>query len=196
MAEDLFGIKRRIGGKSVTEKDILPFLQREVMPELKAIRGLLDRMLSANQETMASVSNTWALRTDGIQTSFAHVFKSAEPPGMRLSFDATQYPATNLSKVRSVDLEYWIDADVSGGSPEAAIFNAATGVEIAGTRVTHTTGTTSSRSVVTDIAVGSGADELPNEETVLYVKARDEDGVAVVHVVQVRILVRYVDPEV
>lgn len=196
MAEDLFGIKRRIGGKSVTEKDILPYLQREVMPELKAIRGLLDRMISANEETMASVSNSVGLKTNGIQSSFAQVYKTSTAPSTRVSFDASRYPVVNLARVRSIDIDYWLDADVNGGSPEVALFNAATGVEISGTRVAHTTGTSSSRSVATDIPVGSGAADLPDEETVLYVKARDQDSVAIVTVVQVRILVRYVDSEV
>jgi hypothetical protein len=199
MAEDLFGIKRRIGGKSVTEKDMLPYLQREVMPELKAIRGLLDRMLSASLESVAATTTGRGLSTNGIQTSFAHMATDTPttiPPSVRFNFDASQYPATNLAKVRRIDIEYWVDADIAGGSPEVALFRRVGQTEIANSRVSHTGGMASAHYLATDLPVGDGTDELVDGDAQYNVKARDAAGLVEVVLLQARMIVRYVDPEV
>lgn len=199
MADDLFGIKRRTSGKSVTEKDILPYLQREVMPELKAIRGLLDRMLSANQQSIAATTTGRGLSTNGIQTSFSHMATDTPttvPPSVRFNFDASQYPATNLAKVRRIDIEYWVDANIAGGSPEVALFRRVGQTEIANSRVAHTGGMASAHYLATDLPVGDGTDELVDGDAQYNVKGRDADGLVEVVLLQARVIVRYVDPEV
>lgn len=192
MAFDVQPIKRRTSGMAVGEDDVLAYLQREVAPELKSIRTLIDLMSSAGLESSASVSNSVGLSTDGKRTVFSHIHKASIQPSMRLTFDPGQHPVVNLAKTRSVDVEYWLDADKNVGSPEVALFNASTNVEISGTRVLHTGGTVSARYVATNISVGDEADEMPDEETTFYLKARDVDNLAIMTVLQARILVRYV----
>lgn len=199
MAFDVLGLVRRIGHRAVQKGQELLYLQRILVPELLAQRRLLDQLISANLESVAYSATGPGLRTSGVSTSFKNLNTTggiATPPSMRLWFDPSQYPSANLAKVRSIDIDYWIDADANGSLPEVALFNRSTGVEIAGSRVVHVGGTTSTNYSVANLPVGDGVDELPDERTHYLVKARDPGNLAAVSVLELRIIVRYVDPEV
>ena len=199
MAFEVLGLVRRIGQRAAQKGQELLYLHRILVPEVLAQRRLLDQLLSANLESVAATTTGRGLSTNGIQTSFAHMATDTPttiPPSVRFNFDASQYPETNLAKVRRIDIEYWVDANAGGGSPEVALFRRVGQTEIANSRVLHTGGMASAHYVATDLPVGDGADELVDGEAQYNVKGRDADGVVEVVLLQARILVHYVDPEV
>lgn len=187
-------IKRRIPDRSVGKHDIQITIQRELVPELKAIRALLDLMLSSPLTSVAAMAAGRGLQTTGTPVAYAPVGtpSTSTDQAVRIVFDPSLYPVVNLASARSIALEYWLSATGAGGTPEVALFNEATGIEIAGTAVLHTTGTTASRYITFGVTVGDGADEIPDEETVFTVRGRDVAGTVDVIVESARLIVDYV----
>lgn len=187
-------IKRRIPDRAVGKNDIEVYLQREIAPELKAIRALLDLMISSPLISVAGMAAGPGLQTTGTPVAYAPVgtASTSTDQAVRIVFDPSLYPVVNLASARSIALEYWLSATGAGGTPEVALFNEATGIEIAATSAQHVTGTTASRYVTMGAVVGDGADEIPDEETVFTVRGRDVAGTVDVIVESARLIVSYV----
>lgn len=185
---DIFPIKRRTSGKAVSEKDILPYLQREIAPELKSIRTLLDLMIAGNLEASFRFTSWVGLQTAGAPTFFTAVDtdSSSVDQAVRLAFDESHFTVVNLSRTRGFFLEVWLSATGGGGSPEVALFDGA--AQIADSVVAHSGGTTAVKYEV-------GPLTLPSGPLALTVKGRDPNGVVDVVVESARMIVRYEDTE-
>jgi hypothetical protein len=193
MAFDLNPIKRRTGDKAVQKGDELVYLQRVIAPELRAIRLLLDQMTSSGLEYSAATGGAPGLQTAVPSANFVQLTaaSTSTSQAVRMVFSAAQYPTVNLSRSLAIYAEYWVSADGPGGAPEVTLYNEGTGIEINGARVFHLGGATAARYLVGPLAVGDGAGDIPDEETVFTVRARDSILAVNVIVEQARLLVRF-----
>ncbi len=196
-AQDIQPIIRRPSqsqlSKSSDARDVANYLQRTVMPELRSIRVVIDRLLSGPGDNGVPIGDVLHLSTSAPSASFIKIdtVPATLDRQIRVSFDASQFSAVNLSANREVLIEYWLSADVGGGSPEVALFNEATATQILLSSVIHTGGTTTVRYLVGPLPVGTDADQLQPEETTYTIEGRDTATTANVVVEQARFLVRY-----
>lgn len=176
-----------------TLDDVVPYLQRVVRPELIAIRSLLDLMRSNGDETAVSFGDDIHLGTAAPSAVFIPLSTAAAVLSrqVRCVFTVGTYPAINLAKTRNIYLEYWLSASAGGGTPEVALFNAGTGVQIAGSDQVHTGGVTALAYLKGPLVVGDGTDELPTAETVYSIGGRDLATLVNPIIGQARFLVRY-----
>lgn len=196
-AQDVHPIIRRPSqaqlSKESDARDVANYLQRTVMPELRSIRVVLDRLLSGPADITVPFGDGLHLATSLASASY---IKLSDTPAtldrqVRAAFAAGQYSGVNLSSNRSIFIEYWLAADGLGGSPEVALFNEGTGIEIAGSSAIHTGGTTTARYVRGPLEVGTDADQLPEEDTIYVIEGRDTSVLRNPVLEQARFLVVY-----
>lgn len=196
-AQDVHPIIRRPSqnqlSKSSDARDVANYLQRTVMPELRSIRVVLDRLLSGPADITVPFGDGLHLATSLASASY---IKLSDTPAtldrqVRATFAAGQYSGVNLSSNRNIFIEYWLAADGLGGSPEVALFNEATGIEIFGSSAIHTGGTTTVRYVRGPLSVGEGTDQLPEADTIYVIQGRDTSVLRNPVLEQARFLVVY-----
>lgn len=189
---DVLPIKRSVGERHVRSiDDVVSYLQRVIHPELQGIRSLLAVMLSAGEELAVSFGDDLHLGTSAPSASFLklNTVPAVLDRQVRCVFDPTLFPAINLARTRKIYVEYWLSASGAGGTPEVALFNDVTGVQITGSVQAHTLGTTAAVYLLGPLAVGGGAVEL--HSTTYAIRGRDP-GVLVNPIIeQARFLVRY-----
>lgn len=179
--------------KSVEARDVVNYLQKTVMPELRSIRVVIDRMLSGAGDHTVPIGDSLHVTTAAPSAGFVTIGSTPAvlDRGARVVFDASQYSGINLSSTRSLFIEYWLSADVGGSSPQVALFNEASGVQITGTIQSHTGGATTVRYLLGPLTIGTDAADIQPAETVYEIKGRDTATTANIVVEQARFLVRY-----
>jgi hypothetical protein len=179
--------------KTSDARDIANYIQRTIMPELRSIRVVIDRLLSGPADITVPFGDGLHLAPSLVSASYIklNTTPATLDRQVRVSFAAGQYSSVNLASIRSIFIEYWLAADAGGGSPEVSLFNEATAIEISGSSAIHTAGTTTARYVRGPLEVGTDADQLPEEDTVYVIEGRDTSVLVKPVLEQARFLVVY-----
>lgn len=196
-AQDIQPIIRRPSQSQLSKesdaRDVANYIQRTIMPELRSIRVVLDRLLSGPADITVPFGDGLHLAPSLVSASYVKL--NSTPATLdrqvRVSFAAGQYSGVNLASSRNIFIEYWLAADAAGGFPEVSLFNEATGIEVAGSSAIHTLGTTTARLVRGPLEVGTDADQLPEEDTIYVVQGRDTSVLVKPVLEQARFLVVY-----
>lgn len=196
-AQDVHPIIRRPSQSQLSKesdaRDVANYIQRTIMPELRSIRVVLDRLLSGPADITVPFGDGLHLAPSLVSASYATL---NSPPAVldrrvRVSFAAGQYSGVNLASSRNIFIEYWLAADAAGGNPEVTLFNEATGFEVFGSSAIHTGGTTTARYVRGPLSVGEGTDQLPEADTIYVIQGRDTSVLVKPVLEQARFLVVY-----
>lgn len=179
-------------------KDALPagivhYIHREIVPELRLLRGIIGLMLSNSEEESVMFGDDIHLATSAPSATFTTLGTTPAVLNrqVRTSFDPTKYPAANIARSRNIYLQFWMSASAAGGTPEVALFNEGTGFEITGTRQAHTGGTTATRYLKGPLVVSFLIDQLINSEATYTIRGRDAATTVNPIIGQARFLVRY-----